>query len=121
MLSRLIDRMSDWIGTATSAGLAIGLIVVAMVTGFASSFSRSWERVVVIGSGLVTLMIVVAIQHTQSKETKATHIKLDELIRAVRTASNDVRAIERENHDDLDRIREEHDVGGVDRHNWGPT
>jgi low affinity Fe/Cu permease len=112
MLTKLIDRMSDASGTAISASVAICLILGATIAGYAFDFSRTWERVVVVGSALVTLLIVVAIQHTQSKETKATHIKLDELLRAVGSASNEVRGIERESHDELDRIRETHDVEG---------
>ena len=51
--------------------------------------------------------MVFLIQHTQNRDTKLIQIKLDELIRAVRTARNQLLDLENLTDDDLTRLQKE--------------
>ena len=106
MLDKLIDRVSDLIGSQATALIAVLVVVISVIAGQATGYSERWEQIVLVGSALVTLIIVVAIHHTQGKEHRASQIKLDELVRAVESARNDVRSTERASRDRLEEIRE---------------
>ncbi|HEX2258762.1 MAG TPA: low affinity iron permease family protein [Actinomycetota bacterium] len=106
MLDKLIDRVSDLIGSQGSAVIAVLLVVASLIAGQATGYSERWEQIVLVGSALLTLIIVVAIHHTRGKEHRASQIKLDELIRALESARNDVRSTERASRDELEEIRE---------------
>lgn len=51
--------------------------------------------------------MVFVIQHTQNRDTKLIQIKLDELIRAVRNARNQLLDLENLTDDDLTRLQKE--------------
>ncbi len=79
-----------------------------------TSFSADWETAFVVGTSVVTLMMVFVIQHTQGREQAATQRKLDELLRALPEAESalmmleeapeeellDVELVQRETRDD---------------------
>jgi low affinity Fe/Cu permease len=55
---------------------------------------------------LFTFIMVFAVQHTSSRESRALNLKMDELIR-VSTARDDFIGAEEESHDQLDERRQE--------------
>jgi low affinity Fe/Cu permease len=55
---------------------------------------------------LVTFVMVFAVQHTSSRESRALNVKLDELIR-VTSARNELIGAEDESHAQLDERREQ--------------
>jgi low affinity Fe/Cu permease len=61
-------------------------------------FSDAWQLVINTGTTIVTFLMVFLIQNTQNRDARATHLKLDELIRSINAARN--RLI---NHEDLHR------------------
>lgn len=58
------------------------------------------------GVPFLTLLMVVLIQHTQNHDDRATQLKLDELIRATRHATNRMMTVEDASRADLDRIHD---------------
>jgi low affinity Fe/Cu permease len=67
--------------------------------------------------------MVFLIQNTQNRDARAIHLKLDELIRSVHAAHNDMINIEKLSDDELrvlseryDRIRQEYEVRRGKRH-----
>jgi len=69
-------------------GAAAGVIIVWAVMGPIFGFSDTWQLVINTGTTIVTFLMVFLIQHSQNRDTKAIHIKLNELIAAVEGASN---------------------------------
>jgi low affinity Fe/Cu permease len=105
VLDRLIDRVSDLIGSHGAVLIAVVAVVIALVAGLVTEFSGGWEKTIVIGSALVTLLLVVAIRHTQAKSSRAMQIKLDEIIRVLDEARDDVRSTERATEEKLAKLR----------------
>ncbi len=56
-----------------------------------------------VNTTLVTFLMVFLIQNTQNRDAKATHLKLDELIRAVADARNQFIDAEDEPEEQIDR------------------
>ena len=86
-------------------------IVVAVVVGVfiagisAAGFPGDWTSAFSVGTAGVTLVMVFVIQHTQSREQTATQLKLDELIRAISPARNELIGIERSDRGEIQEVR----------------
>ena len=92
--SRLLHRLGDFSAHA-AAGLFTGTaVIVWLIIGAVVGFATWWVTVLEIASACVTLVMVFAIQHTQSRQQSATQRKLDELLRALPTADDRLIAVE---------------------------
>jgi low affinity Fe/Cu permease len=97
--------------TAQAAGKPVTfLIAVAIIVGWGVSgplfgFSDTWQLVINTGTTIITFLMVFLIQNTQNRDTQAIQLKLDELIVAIKAASNEV--LDAEDFDDED-LRERH-------------
>lgn len=85
--------------------IAFSSIVVWAATGPIFGFSDTWQLVINTGTTIVTFLMVFLIQNTQNADSEAMQIKLDELIRAIKSARNEVLDLEEMDADKLDRIR----------------
>jgi low affinity Fe/Cu permease len=114
--SRLIDRVSDVLGHEVTfvAVVAGDVVILGTVAAVGARNGRLLSALSLIVS-LVTLVMVCAVQHTSSRESKALNLKLDELIR-VSPGRNDLIGAEDESHRQLeDRasgLREHRAPGG---------
>jgi low affinity Fe/Cu permease len=86
--------------------MAVSVIVAWAVTGPLFRFSDTWQLVINTGTTIVTFLMVFLIQSTQNRDTEAIQVKLDEIIRAIGTAQNELLDLEELEEADLDRIRD---------------
>jgi low affinity Fe/Cu permease len=103
-------RFAKW--TAHTAGrpaaflLAVMIIVVWAITGPLFHFSDTWQLVINTGTTIVTFLMVFLIQSTQNRDAEATQVKLDEIIRAIGNARNELLDLEELEERDLDTLKE---------------
>src|SRR5262245_14006482 len=84
-LSETVTRKS---GKTTAFMTALGVIVVWALLGPFFDFSDTWQLVINTGTTIVTFLMVFLIQRAQNKDALAIHLKLNELVAAVKGASN---------------------------------
>jgi len=83
-----------WAGSSWAFALAVATILVWAVTGPVFAFSDTWQLVINTGTTIVTFLMVFLIQRAQNKDAHAIHIKLNELVAAVKGASNRIINVE---------------------------
>ena len=84
----LAGKASTATGSVWAFGAAVGVILMWAGTGPFFHFSQVWQLVINTGTTIVTFLMVFIIQHAQNKDIRAVHLKLNELIAAVKGASN---------------------------------
>jgi low affinity Fe/Cu permease len=111
---RAAQRASAAVGRPASFFLAVGTIAVWGITGPLFHFSDTWQLIINTGTTIVTFLMVFLIQNTQNRDSKAMHLKLDELLRATRAARNTMVDLEDVSEDELAELEEQfkrvHDI-----------
>ena len=100
-------KSSDVLGNAWSFIIAILIILVWAITGPMFHFSDTWQLIINTGTTIVTFLMVFLIQNTQNRDAKAVHLKLDELIRALKGARNQLVDLEKLSDEELSRLEKE--------------
>ena len=105
---RLFARRSSMLlGSAWAFGVAILIIVIWGVTGPAFHYSNTWQLIINTGTTIVTFLMVFLIQNTQNRDAKAAHLKLDEIIRALKGARNELIDLEKLADEDLTNLEKQ--------------
>lgn len=104
---KLAAKISLWVGTPQAFILAIIVVVTWVLTGPVFGFSDTWQLIINTGTTIITFLMVFLIQNTQNRETKAIHIKLDELLKGIKGARTSFVNIEELPDEVLDSIQEQ--------------
>lgn len=114
--SRFAATVSQWVGSSWMFLIAVSGIIVWGATGPLFHYSDTWQLIVNTATTVVTFLVVFLIQNTQNRDARAIHLKLDEIIRSIHHAHNEMIDIEKLSDDELEelakhyeRIREECD------------
>src|SRR5271170_5099563 len=81
------------------------IIVVWGITGPLFRFSDTWQLVINTGTTIVTFLMVFLIQNTQNRDARAINLKLNELIRAIDKARDNMIDIENLSDLELDELQ----------------
>lgn len=93
---RFAAKIAQLSGTWQAFTMAVAIIIGWIVSGPFLNFSEIWQLTINTGTTIITFIMVFVLQHTQNVNDKALHKKLDEIIRGIPTASNDMIGIEQE-------------------------
>lgn len=80
LFHKISTRVSVGVGTPYAFILALSVVFVWGMTGPIFGFSDTWQLVINTGTTIITFLMVFLIQNTQNRDSKAMHLKLDELI-----------------------------------------
>ncbi len=83
LFRRFANRMSHALGSPVAFLAALLVIAIWLILGPIFHYSDTWQLAINTGTTIVTFLMVFLIQNTQNRDAKATHLKLDELLRAV--------------------------------------
>jgi low affinity Fe/Cu permease len=99
--------VSRTVGTPWAFGAAILCILGWALVGPVFGYSDAWQLTINTGTTIVTFLMVFLIQYTQNRDARVTQLKLDELIRAVHDARNELVDMEDLSDDELRRLQTE--------------
>jgi low affinity Fe/Cu permease len=88
--------------------LAFSAIVIWGVTGPLFGYSDTWQLVINTATTIITFLMVFVIQNTQNRDTAALQIKMDELIRVTKRASNTLLNLEELDDETLETMRKDY-------------
>src|SRR5262249_50237276 len=100
-------RSSIALGSAWALAGAVLAILGWVLTGPMFHFSDTWQLVINTATTIVTFLMVFLIQNTQNRDAKAVHLKLDELIRALKNARNELVDLQDLSDEELNRLEKE--------------
>ena len=104
----IFERFSNWATRVTGSSqaflLALAVVVVWAITGPLFNYSETWQLVINTGTTIITFLMVFLIQKVQNKDSKAIHLKLNELIASNARASNRMVLIEDLTEAELDQL-----------------
>ena len=99
--------------TARAAGrpltftTAVLVIAAWALTGPLFGFSDTWQLIINTGTTIITFLMVFLIQNTQNRDAKAMHLKLDEVIRALKKARNELVDLEDLSDEELNKLEQQ--------------
>ena len=100
-------RSSVLLGSAWAFGGAVLVIIVWLLTGPTFHFSDTWQLIINTATTVITFLMVFLIQNTQNRDAKAMHLKLDELIRAIKDARDELVDLEDLSDEELKKLEEQ--------------
>src|SRR5512135_3579236 len=114
---KIAGGVSRWAGSPGAFIIAVLILIIWGITGPIFKYSDTWQLVINTGTTIITFLMVFLIQNTQNRETRAINLKLDELLRAIHTARNDMENVSEEEmeqvedqfHDLTQRLRNKND------------
>ena len=104
----LFERFSNWATAVTGSSaafmIATATVIVWGVTGPVFHYSETWQLVINTGTTIITFLMVFLIQKSQNKDSKAVHLKLNELLASHEGTSNRMVNIEDLTEGELDQL-----------------
>jgi low affinity Fe/Cu permease len=101
------SKTAEAMGTPFAFAGAILVILVWAFSGPAFHYSDTWQLVINTSTTIVTFLMVFLIQNSQNRDTKAIQLKLNELIRSVKGARNELVDLEEMSDVEIEKLRNE--------------
>lgn len=81
-------KVTAWTGSTSAFALSVSVVLIWILTGPLFHYSDTWQLVINTGTTIVTFLMVFLIQRSQNKDSLAVHLKLNEIVAALKGASN---------------------------------
>lgn len=105
--NRIAKKTSIAVGSHWAFAAAILTILVWGLLGPVFKYSDTWQLVINTGTTIITFLMVFLIQNSQNRDSRAIHLKLDEIIRSIDKARNEIIDLEDAKDEVLDRLEQE--------------
>ena len=89
-----------------SAWALLAVVSLILLTGWFFGFSAEWEAKLVSIVSITALLSIFFLQRSQSHNDRATHLKLDELVKALEGARSEVADIENESDEKIADLKQ---------------
>ncbi len=100
-------EVAEAVGSPRAFTLALLSILLWLITGPFFDYSDTWQLVINTSTTIITFLMVFLIQNSQNRDARAFHLKLDELIRAVKGARTELVNLEDLTEDELEKLHQE--------------
>lgn len=107
--TRFTKRFAHIAGLPLTSFVAFGLILVWALSGPIFHYSDTWQLVINTSTTIITFLMVFLIQNTQNRDSAALHLKIDELLRAVKGAQDSLMDLEELDEQELEKIRKKYE------------
>ena len=107
---RFSAKASAWLGSKWAFLGAMLVIVGWAATGPLFHYSDTWQLVINTSTTIVTFLMVFLIQNTQNRDSRAINLKLDELIRAIDAAKDEMLDIESLSDEELNELHKRYEA-----------
>jgi len=104
----LSSRIATVTGNYKTFLVMVLVVVIWAATGPAFNFSTTWQLVINTGTTIVTFLMVFLIQNTQNRDALAVHLKLDEIISAIKEADNALMQAEDDTEEQLVELKKKY-------------
>ena len=98
---------AEAVGSPWAFLLCIAAVAIWVITGPWFNYSDTWQLVINTGTTIVTFLMVFLIQNSQNRDSRAIHLKLDELIRSQKAARTKLVDLEELSDDELEALQTE--------------
>jgi low affinity Fe/Cu permease len=104
---KFAHSVSQFAGSPSAFTFSVLVILIWGTLGPLFHFSDTWQLVINTATTIITFLMVFLIQNTQNRDSKAIHLKLDELIRAVKGARNNLVMLENLSEEELEILEKQ--------------
>jgi low affinity Fe/Cu permease len=101
LFSRVACKASYYASRPVSFITSCTIVILWLISGPFFDWGTTWQLLINTGTTIVTFLMIFLLQHAQAHDTTAMHLKLDEIIRAVKDAHNDAIEFEKMDEDEL--------------------
>src|SRR3954463_1693614 len=108
VFAKLAGKIAQATGSFWTFSLALLVVIVWAATGPIFHYSETWQLVINTGTTIVTFLMVFLIQSSQNRDSCAVHLKLDEMLSAMKAAKDELMDLESLDQASLDKIRDEY-------------
>ena len=105
---RFARYTSNMLGSSWAFFAAVFTVLIWVLSGPYFRYSDAWQLAINTGTTIITFLMVFIIQNTQNRDSRAIHLKLDELIKAAHGARNSMIDLDRLTDDELRELEVEY-------------
>ncbi len=104
---KIAHSASNHVGSPWAFLLSMLAVIGWALSGPLFDYSDTWQLVINTATTVITFLMVFLIQNTQNRDAKALHLKLDELLRAMQGARNELVDLEDMTDEELAKLEKE--------------